>query len=128
MKTRRTILVVDNEFDQLKMMEALLQRIGFDVLITDDPRKALAWIRSQAVDAVVLDLIMPAVDGTELCEQIKRLRPDVRVYAYSGHIHLYRPKQLRRAGFDGIIGKPATLEEIDAALNPSAAPRTIGTH
>jgi response regulator of citrate/malate metabolism len=66
---------------------------------------------------ILIDLIMPEIDGTDLCEQIKQARPDVCVYAYSGHAHLYDPERLVRAGFDGAIGKPATIEEIKAALN-----------
>jgi len=119
MGSRDTILVVDNEFDQLEMMKEILERIGFNTLTTDDPLQAVKWVRKKSVGMVLIDLIMPDLDGTELCEQIKRLRPDIHVYAYSGHVHLYPPERLHRAGFDGTINKPATMEEIKAALRRS---------
>ncbi|MBC2712364.1 MAG: response regulator [Desulfosarcina sp.] len=117
MAEKGIILVVDNESDQLDMMKEILGRIGFDAKTTDNPQQALEMVEKQAFSLVIIDLIMPEIDGTELCEQIKRVRPAVSVYAFSGHAHLYSPERLERAGFDGTINKPATMEEIKAALS-----------
>ena len=117
MAEKGTILVVDNESDQLDMMKEILGRIGFDAKTTDNPQQALEMVEKQAFSLVIIDLIMPEIDGTELCEQIKQVRPAVCVYAFSGHAHLYSPERLERAGFDGTISKPATMEEIKAALS-----------
>ena len=117
MAEKGTILVVDNESDQLEMMKEVLGRIGFAAKTTDNPQLALEMVVSHAFSLIFIDLIMSEIDGTDLCEQIKQVRPDVCVYAFSGHAHLYRPERLERAGFDGAIVKPATMEEIKAVLN-----------
>lgn len=119
MVEKGTILVIDNESDQLEMMREILGRIGFDARTTDDPQRALEMVKQDTFSLVFIDLIMPDIDGTELCEQIKRLRPALNVYAYSGHAHLYSSERLARAGFDGTINKPATMDELKAALNRS---------
>ncbi len=116
MAAKGRILVVDNESDQLDMMREILTRFGFDAWTTDNPHRALEMVREQAFSMVFIDLIMPEIDGTELCEQIKRVRPAVSVYAYSGHAHLFGSKRLEQAGFEGIINKPATMDELKAAL------------
>lgn len=116
MAAKGTILVVDNESDQLDMMKEILERSGFDAQTTDSPRQALDMVTKQSFSLIILDLIMPDVDGPELCEQIKQIQPDVRVYAYSGHAHLFRPERLKQSGFDGTINKPATLKEINSVL------------
>jgi DNA-binding NtrC family response regulator len=116
MVAKGTILVVDNESDQLEMMKEILGRIGYEARTTDSPQQALKMVSQQPFNLVFIDLIMPDIDGTELCEQIKRIRPDTGIYAYSGHAHLYRPEQLQRAGFAGTINKPATMDEIKAAV------------
>ena len=116
MAAKGTILVVDNEVDQLEMMKGVLERIGFNAQTTDNPKQALAMVKQQAFDLVFLDLIMPEIDGTDLCEQIKRIRPETGIYAYSGHAHLYSSQQLERVGFAGTINKPATMQEIKKAL------------
>lgn len=117
MAGKGTILVVDNESDQLDLMKEILGRIGFDARTTDNPQQALEMVKKQAFSLVIIDLIMPEIDGTELCEQIKQVRPAISVYAFSGHVRLFSPERLERAGFDGTINKPATLEEIKTALN-----------
>lgn len=123
MTVAATILVVDNESDQLEMMEAVLGRIGCEAWTTDTPQQALKWVAQHRFDMVFIDLIMPEVDGTELCEQIKQIRPAVSVYAFSGHAHLYDLDRLKRVGFDGTIRKPATMEEIKTAVH-----RAMGVH
>ena len=119
MAEKGTILVVDNESDQLEMMREIIMRIGFDVRTTDNPQQALKMVENHPFRLIFVDLIMPEIDGTDLCEQIKQVRPDVCVYAYSGHAHLYNPERLERAGFDGAITKPATMRELNAALSRS---------
>ena len=116
MAAKGTILVVDNEVDQLEMMKGILERIGYETGITDNPIQALEMVKAKAFDLVFIDLIMPEVDGTDLCEQIKRIRPETGIYAYSGHAHLYSPDRLERVGFAGTINKPATIQEIKKAL------------
>ena len=70
MAEKGTILVVDNESDQLEMMKEILLRIGFDVRTTDNPRQALKMVENHEFRLIFVDLIMPEIDGTDLCEQI----------------------------------------------------------
>lgn len=118
MPVKGTILVVDNESDQLNMMREILQRVGYGAKLADNSQDALKMVENEAFNAVFIDLIMPDIEGTELCEQIKAIRPSVPVIAFSGHAHLYSAEQMERAGFDSSIRKPATIEEIKAVLEP----------
>jgi len=119
MAAKEKILVVDNETDQLEMIREVLQRMGYEVQTTDSPQRAVEMVHTVAFRIIFIDLIMPEIDGTELCEQIKRVRPGVAIYAYSGHAHLYSSEQLKRVGFQGTINKPATMSEIQAAIEPA---------
>ena len=110
------ILVVDNETDQLEMVREILQRMGYEVRTTDNPQTAVEMARTVDFRVILIDLIMPEIDGTELCEEIKRVQPASAIYAYSGHAHLYSSEKLRRAGFQGTITKPATMNEIKKAI------------
>ncbi|WP_419661692.1 two component system response regulator [Desulfosarcina variabilis str. Montpellier] len=116
MPIKGKILVVDNETDQLNMMREILRRIGYEAKMTDNPEEALKMITTETFSAVFIDLIMPDIEGTDLCEQIKGVCPRVPVFAFSGHTHLYSAEQMERAGFDGSIRKPATIEEIETVL------------
>ena len=100
MAEKGTILVIDNESDQLEMMKEILGRIGFDAKTTDDPLQALEMVEKQAFSLIFIDLIMSEIDGTDLCEQIKQVRPGVCIYAFSGHAHLYSTERLQRAAHE----------------------------
>jgi CheY-like chemotaxis protein len=117
MAANASILVVDNEIDHLEIMKETLRRIGYDAWTTDSPQQALDWVADHPFRLVIMDLIMPDVDGTDLCEQIKQIRPAISIFAFSGHAHLYGQERLERIGFDGTIGKPSTMEEIRTAVS-----------
>lgn len=68
-----TILLADDEYAALEVLELLLRGEGFDVVTAPDGEKALALLRSRAVDLVITDYKMPVMDGLELC---KRLQSD----------------------------------------------------
>jgi CheY-like chemotaxis protein len=114
------ILVVDNEEDQRRLMSDILTEFGYSVKTVSSAEAALKGMNSENYQLIITDLIMPGMDGTELCERIKSIRPDVKVYAISGHIDLYDDNKLERLGFDGIIQKPVSMnalkETIDSAV------------
>jgi CheY-like chemotaxis protein len=117
------ILVVDNEEDQRRLLSVILTQFGYAVKAVSSAEAALKSIDSENYHLIITDLIMPEMDGTELCERIKRTRPDVKVYAISGYIELYDDNKLEQFGFDGIIKKPISMnslkETIESAIgNP----------
>ena len=65
------ILVVDDEEDILKLVDYNLSREGFRVQCVDTGEKALAAAAEQTPDLIVLDLMLPAVDGLEVCRRLK---------------------------------------------------------
>ena len=72
---RRTILVVDDEKDLVDLVTYNLQRNGYDVLCAYSGTEALEVAQRQVPDLVLLDLMLPGVDGTEVA---RRLRADAR--------------------------------------------------
>jgi DNA-binding response OmpR family regulator len=73
-----TALVVDDEPQITSILEFALQTQGFGVLVAHDGATALHLLRSRSVDLVVLDVLMPTLDGLTLCEKI-RARSDVPI-------------------------------------------------
>jgi CheY-like chemotaxis protein len=106
------ILVVDNEEDQRRLISVILTQFGYTVKAVSSAEIALKAIASEKYQLIITDLIMPEMEGTELCERIKRIRPDAKVYAISGHIGLYDDNKLAQFGFDGIIHKPIGMNTL----------------
>ncbi len=69
--SRATILVVDDEEDIRELVELNLTREGYKVLTCETGEQALVLTRSKTPDLIVLDLMLPGIDGLEVCRRIK---------------------------------------------------------
>ncbi|MBI2329599.1 MAG: response regulator transcription factor [Chloroflexi bacterium] len=66
------ILVVDDERKLLSLVRAYLEREGYQVVEATEGHQALATFRRETLDLIVLDLMLPGVDGLEICREIRR--------------------------------------------------------
>ncbi|HWH54741.1 MAG TPA: response regulator transcription factor [Gaiellaceae bacterium] len=121
-----TILLVDDEDAVQKLLAYPLERDGFRVLQARDGEEALALFDGERVDLVVLDLMLPKVDGLEVC---KRLRagsdvPIIMLTARGDELDKVLGLEL---GADDYITKPFSIREfrsrVRALLRRAAAPR-----
>ena len=79
-----TILIVDDEEAIRDVAGAILASAGYCVLTAADGNEAMRVLRSQPVDLLFTDIIMPGMSGYELAVAAKRLRPELRVLYTSG--------------------------------------------
>jgi DNA-binding response OmpR family regulator len=69
----KTILIVDDEERMRVLIEAYLKRAGFDVLQAENGQEALKIFKANTVDFVILDIMMPVMDGWSACRELRRL-------------------------------------------------------
>jgi DNA-binding response OmpR family regulator len=121
-----TILLVDDEDSVQKLLAYPLEREGFRVLQARDGEEALARFAAEDVDLVVLDLMLPKLDGLEVC---KRLRaesevPIIMLTARDDELDKVLGLEL---GADDYITKPFSIREfrsrVRALLRRASAPR-----
>ncbi len=79
----RLLLCVDDDAVTLDIRQQLLELAGFQVIATTDALEAVELFRAQQVDAVILDYQMPGMNGGELAEVLKTIRPGVPVMIVS---------------------------------------------
>src|SRR6478672_5874081 len=82
--TMAKILVIDDEQGIRNLLDTLLRRKGYDVLLAESGRKGLELFRREHPDVIVLDLKMPEMDGIEVLEQVCSLNPDQHVIILTG--------------------------------------------
>jgi DNA-binding response OmpR family regulator len=70
--SRKKIVVIEDEPDILEVLSYNLKREGYDVLAASDGVRGLALIRREQPDLVLLDLMLPGMDGVEICGTIKK--------------------------------------------------------
>lgn len=113
---RRHVLVVDDEPHLRTLLEVGLGHHGFRVSVACDGAEALAMIRETAYDAIVLDVMMPRVDGTSLVPMIRRLT-EAPIVMLSARKDAQDKIAALTAGADDYVGKPFDLGELAARLN-----------
>lgn len=114
-----SILVVDDQPANLRVVSALLSRHGYEVITADSGEEALALASEQAPDLMLLDMIMPGMDGFALLEQVKQ-RPELLrlpvVFLTAAH-----DRELLLRAFDSgavdYVTKPFMPEELLARVN-----------
>ena len=114
--TRPRILVVDDSPTQLDWLVQVLQRAGYEVVTATTGREAIVAARSQAPDLVLLDMILPDMDGLEVLRLVKA-RPDERflpVIILSVKSDVDSKVEGLRIGADDFISKPFAEAEIVA--------------
>ena len=70
--TEATILAVDDEEDLLSLLKYNLEQEGFDVLLARDGVEAIEQTRAHKPDLIILDIMMPKMDGIEVCEKLRK--------------------------------------------------------
>ena len=106
------VLLVEDEESLRKGMEINLEMEGYEVVSTDDGKKALGLVRNQRFDIIILDVMLPNLDGFRVCEQIRLdgfQVPIIFVTAKDGSND--RIQGLKKGGDDYLI-KPFNLEEL----------------
>jgi PAS domain S-box-containing protein len=113
----RRILVADDVAENRALLTSLLQPLGFDVSEASDGDVALAAVQANAPDLVLLDLVMPGLDGFEV---VKRLRaahgPEPKVVAVSANAFDEARQRALAMGCDSFMTKPVDVEQLLAVL------------
>ena len=68
----KKILIVEDEFDILKLIEFNLKKEGFDVIAVSDGESAIKEVRSNKPDLILLDLMLPGISGLDVCHLIQK--------------------------------------------------------
>src|ERR687895_405880 len=126
MRDLSTILLVDDEESVQRLLAYPLERDGFRVLPAHDGEEALLRFEEESVDLVVLDIMLPKLDGLEVCKRIRAesMVPIIMLTARDDEFDKVLGLEL---GADDYITKPFSIREfrsrVRALLRRAAAPR-----
>jgi two-component system response regulator ResD len=124
--TTKTILVVDDEATIREVLRRYLEREGFRVIEAADGETALAAIDSEEPALIVLDLMLPGVDGLEIARTLRRHRP-IPIVMLTARGELSDRIEGLELGADDYIVKPFSPREVTLRVNAVLRRREEGT-
>jgi len=112
-----TILVVDDEPQQLDIAGRILRVLGYQTVCVGSGEEAVAYVEQKAADLILLDMIMsPGISGRETYERILSIHPGQKAIIASGFSETEDVEQTRTLGARGFIKKPYSMAQLGAAV------------
>jgi len=113
-KTR--ILIVDDENTLRQTMEDLLAAGDREIVAAASGEEALAYLEDRSFDLMIVDLIMPGIDGLQVIDMAQRLSPQSKIIMLTAYGTLQSAIQAMRRGATDYLLKPTNAPEIEAAV------------
>jgi two-component system, OmpR family, KDP operon response regulator KdpE len=110
------VLIVDDERSIRLSLRTILGNFGFDIVEAARGEEAVALVRTEPFDAVLLDINMPGIGGIEVCRIMRRVSPRLPIVMLTVQGSEDRKVEALNAGADDYITKPFQLRELTARL------------
>jgi two-component system nitrogen regulation response regulator GlnG len=124
--TRPTILVVDDDEDARAALATILAAEGFQAVTAADGESAIERVASEPPAVVLLDRIMPGLDGIETLRRLKAIAPEVTVIIVTGYGDTSSAVQAMKLGAYDYLTKPLQIDQLLIAVRRAVERRELG--
>lgn len=116
---RQVVLVVDDDPDMLTLLNTMLRRVGYVVMRASSAESALHLVKSFMPNLFVVDLLMPDMNGLELCEKIRRIphTANVPIIVLTALNSIKSRQQAIDVGADAFIPKENLSSDLTLEIN-----------
>ena len=121
-RRRRKVLIIDDIEDDVRIIEKCLKPYGYEVLTAENGEKGLELAKSEQPDVILLDIMMPGIDGYAVCEELRSdySTRDIPIIFVSAKVEPPDIIEGFQRGGDDYITKPFSLQELAARVNAAA--------
>jgi CheY-like chemotaxis protein len=118
MKGREMVLLVDDEDVVADVGDEMLRKLGYEVLVARSGKEAIKTYESKwnKIDLVILDMIMPDMNGGKVYDRIKEINPRTKILLSSGYSIDGQAADIMERGCDGFIQKPFSMEVLSETI------------
>ncbi|HEY8561426.1 MAG TPA: response regulator [Pyrinomonadaceae bacterium] len=115
---KKKVLIVEDVADVRAMMKILVEAYGYEAVTADDGYEAIEKVRENRPDLILMDLMMPVLDGVMATSIIRNIegKNEIPIIALTAYNDIYRKKAIN-AGCDAVITKPLNLDRLQPLLN-----------
>ncbi|HAS43437.1 MAG TPA: hypothetical protein DCS93_23355 [Microscillaceae bacterium] len=115
-ESTKTILVVDDNQDNLELMRYHLEQLDFKVILAHNGVEALKQFHQASPDLVLMDIVMPVMNGFEAAKKINAIRPEIPIIALSASLLDSKEEITQDKGFLAYLLKPVDLNKLEKAI------------
>ena len=120
------VLIVDDEKDFLDIIAERLLARGMDVSTATSAEDALNMVEEESFDVVIMDFMMPALDGFKALKLMKAKRPEVQIILLTGNVPDEKRVEAKALGALDVIEKPPDLKDLIQKIKKAKkAQRTV---
>ena len=120
------VLIVEDDPDLLVVLRVNLTAMGVEPILAGDGRTAISRIQAERPDAVVLDVMLPGIDGWSVLEDLHALGDPVPIVVCSAKKDIEDMDRARSLGASGYVVKPFDIDRlVDAVMEAVGRSRTV---
>ena len=119
------VLLVDDEPDFLEVMAERMEARGMNVVTATSADEALKRLAAETFDAVVLDFMMPGMDGIETLKKLKDDKPELHIILLTGYATVEKSVEAMKLGAMDFMEKPADIDKLTAKIKEAQAEKMV---
>lgn len=119
------VLLVDDEEDFLEVLSERMKSRGIEVSTANSATEAIRIAEKESFDAIIVDLMMPEMDGLEALKLIKEKKPESQVILLTGHATVDKGIEAMKLGAMDFLEKPADLSQLTEKIKKAHAKKMI---
>jgi two-component system nitrogen regulation response regulator GlnG len=119
------ILIIDDDKQICVILSELVKKEGFEAVTAYEGEKGLNIVRSEAPDLMLVDMILPGMDGMEVMRQVKEIVPELPVVFITGHADARGAVNAIKAGAHDYLSKPFDNHEVIRVVHRALAEREL---
>lgn len=108
--SKKEVFIVDDEISILNLFKESFERKGYAIRTAETAEEALEILKTEQFKIMFLDLLLPGMDGMDLCREIRKSDPDTLIFAITGHAEQFELNACLDVGFSGYFLKPINLK------------------
>lgn len=121
--THARVLLVDDEAEFVETLKERLELRGLTVFTANDGPSAIEQIREHNIDAVILDLHMPGMDGIETLKKMRSIDDGLQIIVLTGYGAVSKSVEAVRAGARDFLEKPVGIDKLTEVIEEAADTR-----
>ncbi len=119
------VLLVDDEEDFRQIMTERMTARGIEVTTASSAQEALAKIEKESFDAVILDFMMPEMDGVQALKNLRAKQPELQIILLTGHATVEKGVEAMKLGAMDFLEKPADINALVEKIKAAQGKKTL---